>query len=85
MEPADAHLDSAITQRSCQIERVWKLVRLHSDEHHHSCAGLFDHARKPFRAHARIRFVERINLKGDIFPEHMPLGAIARQTIDSGE
>ena len=85
MEPADGHLNAAVQQRLRQVEGVRKLVRLHADEHHHAVARLLDHAREPFRTHARVRFVKRMDLDLDVLAEHVALPAIARQAVKRGE
>jgi plasmid stabilization system protein ParE len=85
MESADAHLNTPRQKRLCQIERVWKLIRLHTDKHHHAGARFLDHAGKPFRPDARVCFVRRMDLDLDVLAQNAALFAVARQAIERRE
>jgi hypothetical protein len=49
-----------------------KLVRLHSDQHHHPRARLLDHPRQFLRPNPRIRLINRMNLDLDILSQRLP-------------
>src|SRR5262249_8906944 len=85
MKAADRHRDASLTQRLGEVERARELVRLNSDQHHHAIAGDADHRGKTIAADARIGLVKRMNVDLDIRPEHAPLGAILRETVERGE
>jgi hypothetical protein len=85
MKAADRHRDVSLTQRPGEVERARELVRLNSDQHHHAGAGGADHRGKTIAADARIGLVKRMNVDFDIRPEHAPLGAILRETVERSE
>ena len=74
-----------ITQRLGEVERARELVRLNSDQHHHTGAGDADHRGKTIAADASIGLVKRMNVDLDIRPEYAPRGTILRETIERGE
>ena len=85
MKPADAHVNPAFAEWLREIEGVRELIRLHSDQHHHARARLFDHARQAFRPDPGVRLIKRMNLDRDIFPEDVALGAIACEAENGRE
>ena len=85
MKAADRHRDVSLTQRRGEVERARELVRLNTDQHHHAGAGGVDHRGKTIAADARIGLVKRMNVDLDIRPEHAPIGAILRETIERGQ
>ena len=86
MEAADRHLNAALAQRPCDIQRARKLIRLHADEHHHSlAAGLFDHPRQAIGADASVRLIEGMDLDGNVVAEDAAGGAITSEAVERRE
>ncbi len=58
MEAANADRDAARTQRSCDIERAGKLVRLHAHQHDHAGTRILDQLGEPLGPDLRVGFVD---------------------------
>ncbi len=85
MEAADRHLNAALAQRPCDIQRARKLIRLHADEHHHAVIGAPDQARKFVRPDASVRLIERMDLDGNVVAEDAAGGTITSEAVERRE
>ena len=82
METADRDLHAGRTQAARDIHGARIMVGLHSDEGDQAAAaGARDVARNTLRVDARIRFVEGLDIDGDVIAEHAALPAVERQAI----
>src|SRR6185437_7488892 len=65
VEAADRDLDAPGAKRSRNVEGARRLVRLHTDQHHHAVARGFDRPGDAVGADAGVGFVERMDFDVD--------------------
>jgi hypothetical protein len=86
MEAAHGNLDPGVAERSCNIESARVLVRLDTDEPDEPEVTMRSKAGEERRhVNARVGFVDRLDIDGDIRSEHEPLGTICCNCVDGGK
>jgi hypothetical protein len=86
VEAADHHRNAGLAQRPREVERARKLIRLHANQTHHAEAivalELLDDV---LDVDPGIGLVHRADVDRDIGAEHVTVGCILGESIDSGE
>src|SRR5262249_9500615 len=86
MEAAHNDLDPGVAKRSCNIESARILVRLDTDQPDEPEVTMRSEAgEKPRHVDARVGFVDRLDVDGDIRSEYEPLGTICCNCVDGGK
>jgi hypothetical protein len=86
MEAAYRDRDAGHSERSRDVERARVLIGLHADKHNQAKTGVpLKAADERTQVNVCIGLVDNRDVDPDIWPEHLPLSAIGRNTIQSCE
>ena len=82
MEAADGDGDPCVPKRTCDVESARTLVRLNADECNKPEIVVEPKASEDRRdIDACVRFIDRLDVDGDIRPKDLPIGAIGCNSV----